>query len=121
MTLRRICGFTNAYCPERMARFSGGQLISKISNPISSPPPSERLPPLSLEHAAREDFQPPWVQPNGCERVRSRAIPSGNDCRVITHRLGPIEKKVPHHDPRLVIESPCRPAFCDTGVMRWRP
>src|SRR5262245_405072 len=84
-------------------------------------PPSKDLASLAPEQAAREDFQPPGVQPNGCERFGSRAIPPRNDRRVVPDRLGPIEKKVPHHYPRLVIESPGRPAFCDTGVMRGRP
>src|SRR5215813_12031001 len=83
--------------------------------------PGERLAPLAFEHTAGEDSQPPWVQPNRGERVGSRAIPSRNDRRVIPDRLGPIEKKVPHHDPSLFIESPGRPAFCDTGVMGGRP
>src|SRR5262249_54814320 len=59
--------------------------LSEVSTLLArrsgSLPPGENLAPLSPEHAAREDFQPPGVQPNGGERIGSRAIPPGNDRR----------------------------------------
>src|SRR6266545_309861 len=120
-SVRQTVNDLTCFIKEFKFRRSISRLALLLARRSRSLPPSERLAPLAPEHAAREDFQPPGVQPNGGERIRSRAIPPRNDCRVVPDRLGPIEKKVPHHDPRLVIESPRHPAFCDTGVMRGRP
>src|SRR5262245_21922332 len=138
MAFESVCEFIESTGSERTwrrhhppgGRSDPSQLINHgmpISGLLSaslerwSLPPSEDLAPLAPEHATREDFQPPRVQPYGGERIGSRAIPSRNDRRVVPDRLGPIEKKIPHHDPRLVIEGPGRPAFGDAGVMRGRP
>jgi hypothetical protein len=63
----------------------------------------------------------PCIEPDGGECVTGGTGPRRYDSRVITNRLGCIQKKIPDHCPGIIIGGPGCAAFGDARIMRWSP
>src|SRR5215471_14679350 len=66
------------------------------------------------EHTAGKYAHPPGMEPKYGESIACRTLPGCYDARVVTDRWRRIQKEIPYHRSRVIVEGPTRTTFRHT-------